>query len=271
MASRSRWLALLALDEPVAVDPERFLAEYARTPSGFTGDAVPPVVTSRTALASTHAWSPEQGDDSAAATLNLTLIDKPIPWSQLEGPCATAWYWPEAARVLRNHSSHLFVTLLDENQKALGQAMRMTRIVAALANSCPAIGLLWGASGAVHEPRAFAELAATATPEHLPLNLWIDFRVYEHDPGAGGVDPGFGMFTTGLDALGHREFETPRYHGDPQRLVSAVYNVAHYVLEKQTVLRDGEVIGLPSGDEVTIREERSMIDPEQDVLRLEFS
>jgi hypothetical protein len=79
------------------------------------------------------------------------------------------------------------------------------------------------------------------------------------------------MFTTGLDALGRLEFETPRYHGDPQRLVSAVYNIAHYILEKQAVLRDGEVIGLPSGDEVTIREERSTIDPEQDVLRLDFS
>jgi hypothetical protein len=271
MPSQSRWLALVALDEPVAVEPERFLAEYSRTPAGFAGDATPPVVTSRTANASTYAWSPVGADDPAAATLNLTLIDKPIPWSQLEGPCATAWYWPDAARVLRDHRCHLFVTLLDESQKALGQAMRMTRVVAALAKACPAVGLLWGASGAVHEPRAFAELAETATNDHLPLNLWIDFRVYERDAEEGESDPGFGMFTTGMEALGRSEFETPRYHGDPQRLVSAVYNVAHYVLEKQAVLRDGEVIGLPSGDEVTIREEPSMIDPGQEVLRLEFA
>ncbi|MGL4514232.1 MAG: DUF4261 domain-containing protein [Lacipirellulaceae bacterium] len=272
MSSRSRWIALVTLDEPVPVDPARFLAEYAR---GLGDAADTPVETSRTSAATTFAWpDPQRPEGGGGATLNVTLIDRPIPRSQLEGPCATAWYWPEADRVLRDHTAHLFVTLLDEDRKAVGPAMRMTRVVAALANATRATGILWGASGAVHEPRAFAELAATATTEQLPLNLWIDFRVYENDADperADGLSPGFGMFTTGLDALGHREFETPRYDGDPQRLVAAVYNVAHYVLEKQAVLRDGEVIGLPNGDEVTIREERSMIDAEQEALRLDLN
>jgi hypothetical protein len=47
--------------------------------------------------------------DHAGATLGafdvegepslIGLVPAPIPWSQLAGPCATAWWWPEATAV----------------------------------------------------------------------------------------------------------------------------------------------------------------------------
>jgi hypothetical protein len=73
-----------------------------------------------------------------------------------------------------------------------------------------------------------------------------------------------------MEAIGRRELEVPRYTGDPQKLVAAAYNIAHYAIEKDATLKDSEVIGLPDESQVTIREERSMIDPEQDVIRLQF-
>ena len=258
MSSTSPAVALIALSDLRLPAPDLVAGEFARS----TSEAAP-TVTSRTDAAFTLSWAPTDADPGTTA--NVTLVDRPIPWSKLEGPCATAWYWPEAEAVMRGHTHHLFVTLLDERTKAIDRAARLTETLVALAAHSPAVGLVWGSTGAVHEPKDFTQLAAAATPDNLPLNLWIDFRVYEREEG-----DGFGLFTTGLEALGRREMEVPHYAGDPQQLIGATYNIAHYALEKDAVLADSEVIGLPDESQVTIREERSMLDPEQDVLRLEF-
>ncbi|MEQ8847890.1 DUF4261 domain-containing protein [Botrimarina sp.] len=247
-------IALVALTDRVLPDTESVLAELARV---APGDPSPRLV-SRTANAFTIAWPDE-------ATANVTLVDKPIPWSRLEGPCATAWYWPEAADALKPHTDHLFLTLIDEHSPALDKSFRLTQLAIAAAAASPAAGVVWGASGAVHEPAAFADLALRSSRSDLPLHLWVDFRVYQRDD-----QQSFGFFTTGMEALGRRELEAPAYHGDPQQLIAAAYNIAHYVLERDAVLKDAEVIGLPDESQVTVREDRSLIDPEQEVFRLEF-
>lgn len=258
--SRSRWIALVPLAEAALPAADALLTELARHDTEN-----PPRLSSQTDASINLVWSPD-AEGAGEATANVTLVDRPIPWSQLEGPCATAWYWPEAESALRQHPAHLFVTLHDEQTQAIAQATRLTRLCCALGDTAPAVGIVWGASGAVHEPHAFAQLAGESTTDNLPLNLWIDFRVYELEG-----RPGFGLFTTGLNSLGHRELEVPQFSGDPQHLVGGVYNVTHYLLEKDARLKDAEVIGLPDGAEVTVYEEQSMIDPEQEVVRLEFS
>lgn len=247
-------IALIALSDATLPDAGAVAAECRR----LAPEASAPTVTSRTAGSFTLAW-----DDGATA--NVTLVDQPIPWERLEGPCATAWYWPEAASVLRPHTNHLFVTLADEGRKRIDVSWRLTRIVIAAAAHATPLGFVWGASGAVHPPQAFAELAAQSGPNNLPLNLWIDFRAYELDNGTG-----YGLFTTGMEFLDRRELEVTAYAGDPQQLIGATYNIAHYVLEKDATLKDAEVIGLPDESQVTIYDERSKIDPEQEVFRLEF-
>lgn len=254
MPPGSPWLALIALGDqhtPSVESVNQVLAER------FPG-AAPLEQTSQSQRGVTFRW--------VGASGNYTLVDRPIPWSRLEGPCATAWYWPEAEAAMRSHSSHLFITLLEEDSaKPIETATRLTRLVAALAECAGALGIVWGPSGQVHRPEDFSGLAVNATPEDLPLHLWVDFRVTQTDS-----PEELALFTTGLEALGHREFETPAFHGDPQHLAGAVYNVAHYVLEKGAVLKDGEAIGLPDGGQVSVRVGTSMVDDRQEVLQLQF-
>lgn len=37
----------------------------------------------------------------------VSLMPAPIPWSDLEGPCATAWWWPEATTRMKAHKAHV--------------------------------------------------------------------------------------------------------------------------------------------------------------------
>ncbi len=244
-------IALIALASEALPDPDAVANECGRLAEDF------PTVTSRTEAGFTLSWVD-------GATANVTLVDRAIPWERLEGPCATAWYWPEAEAALRPHTHHLFITLVDEGRSGIDVSFRLTHLAVATSTP-PAVGIVWGSSGAVHKPADFAQLAAQSSKNDLPLNLWIDFRAYQLDGGNG-----FGLFTTGMEALGRREFEVPNYAGDPQHLIGAAYNIAHYTLEKAATLKDSEVIGLPDESQVTVREDRSALDPEQEVFRLEF-
>lgn len=249
----SPWLALVTLPAERLPDLEQVGEILAREFS----EQAPPELASGTDNGVTFRWGSING--------NYTLVDRPIPWERLEGPCATAWYWPEAEATLRTHTQHLFLTLLDDDKKPIHTATRMTRLVAALAIAAGGTGIVWGPSGQVHRTEDFAKLAAVISPEDLPLHLWIDFRVAQHED-----SDALSLFTTGLEALGHREFEAPYYAGDSQRLAGTAYNLAHYVLEKGPILKDGEAVGLPDGGQVNVNLGPSMIDPDQEVVQLTF-
>lgn len=250
--SSAPWLALIALDEPRLPDPDAVADSLHRTGGG--SDRLVP--SSRTDAMATFSW----GD----ATIAYNLIDRPIPAGQLEGPCACAWYWPDAAVAMSRHQAHLIVALVDDERDQLAICMKLTQFVAALLPHAAAVGLQWGGSRQVHQPGAFCELAATMSRENLPLHLWIDYRI-EQD-GAGGLR----LFTTGLSAFGRRELEVATFSGEPQELMNHAYNIAHYLIDKRAVLRDGETIGLPGDVQVIIHEARSFLDGEMEVLRLDF-
>jgi hypothetical protein len=200
------------------------------------------------------------GDLTAAAT----LVDRPIPWSQLEGPCATAWYWPAAAAALRDRPAHLLVTLIDEGGAAVKKAACLTRIVAALAATAEAPGVFWGPGRLVHAADAFIDQTVQMRDDNLPLFLWIDFRIEQAGDGT------LRLYTTGMEALGQNELESVEFRGAPQELLDAAYNIAHYVLDQRKTINDGDTIGLTDDVQATIRRGESMFGGEMEVLRLEF-
>ena len=247
-----RWLTLIALERPMLPAFESVAALYAeRYPDA------PPL---KLASATDSLLALTLGEFTAAAT----LVPRSIPWSQLEGPAETAWYWPGAAEALREHAAHLLVTLVDEGGKAIDKAIAVTRLTAALAATTPSVGVFWGQGRLVHPPVAFLEQAAAMRGDNMPLFLWVDFRVERIDGG------GVRLFTTGLDALGGVEIEAPRFDGHPQLLVKYVYNIAHYQLERRKVIKEGDVIGLTDDVQATARRGTSMLGGEMEVIRLEF-
>lgn len=246
-----RWLALVMLEEPrlpafddVASFIERNFAD------------APPL----TAAGSTeNLFTCMLGEYTAAAT----LVPRPIPWSQLEGPCATAWYWPTAAEAARQHKAHVLVTLIDEGGKPVEKSVRLTQLVAGVVGCSPSPGVFWGPGRLVHPKQAFIEQAVQSTPANLPLFLWIDFRVERSNDG-------MRLYTTGLEALGKTELEASDFPGQPQQLLEFAYNIAHYQLCKGKHINDGDTVGLTDEVQAVVRRGPSMFDPKLEVLQLEF-
>ena len=202
--------------------------------------------------------------DWGQETVAATTLPHPFPWEKLEGPCACAWYWPEAASTLRHHQAQLMLHLVSSAGDVIGKAIRLTQLVAAASAVTPSLGILWAPAGLVHPVTPFQELAREATRELLPLHLWIDFRVEANESGSQR------LFTTGMQALGHREIEVRHFSGEPRPLMDAVYNVAHYAIDKTKPLGDGDTLAVNDFQQVTIRHGSSMLDQATPVYELEF-
>ncbi|MCA9235728.1 MAG: DUF4261 domain-containing protein [Planctomycetales bacterium] len=257
MPQINRWIALLPLAAPQ-------LPNFAGIERAFQErfpDAVQPSTPGGTERLTTCSL----GDFTASAT----LIDQPIPPAQLVGPCAAAWYWPDAAAAVSNHTAHLLLTLVDEGGTPIDRALAFTRWTAAVAAASDALGVFWGPSRAIHRPADFIDQAVQSSINDLPLYLWIDFRIEPVANATGG--PGFlRLYTTGLEALGQNELEVQHFVGEPQTLLSSAYNVAHYLLERKKVINDGDTIGLTEEVQLTARRGPSMLGGELEVIQLQW-
>lgn len=132
------------------------------------------------------------GEDNAT----VALMPVPIPWSNLEGPCATAWWWSEASEKMKNHTHHVLVALLGQGDDLVKRYMTLTQLTAAVASLTDAAGVYWGSGTLVHDPQVFIEQTDNMTSDDLPLHLWIDFRLETNDDGS------CRLFTTGMKAFG---------------------------------------------------------------------
>lgn len=170
----------------------------------------------------------------------LAAATHPIPWEELDGPAAAAWWWPEAEARLRSHKAHAIATLAGEAGTLLERTMLLTRLVASAAAAMgQATGIYWGAGTLVHSPEQFIEDAAQMTREELPLNLWVDFRPQRNPDGT------LGIFTTGMAALGHMEMEVPASRGDPEAVMARLVEVTYHLVDRGVAPSDGELIDVP--------------------------
>ena len=158
------------------------------------------------------------------ATVFLAEMPAPFPWSDLEGPCATAILWPDATAELRHHKTHWLVTLNDDAEPLESAAM-LTKVTAAFMAVTPeTLGVYWGNATMVIRKDIFIDFAEDVLPEGPPLHIWVDFRVGKETPKTSSG------FTCGMKALGHMEFEAKGSPEPPVELRDRFMGLANYVL-----------------------------------------
>jgi uncharacterized protein DUF4261 len=193
----------------------------------------------------------------------IATMPAPIPWADLEGPCATSWLWPDAAKILEQHQQHLVVTALSD-QGPIERATLLTQVLASVLATCPeAVGLYWGAATLVVPSALFQEFTTKVLPIGLPVHLWVDVRVGQSP---GGPSTGF---TVGLSALGHMEFETLDSPVSPGELRERLFHLADYVLTNGPVIRDGNTVGKDAHQRIRVVYSASAFGHPGQVMRLE--
>jgi len=245
-------LSMVALDTPSLPRQEEML----KTLASLSGITVSPLTVE--AQESTLAF-PLDGNTAAVA-----ILPAPIPWSNLEGPCETAWWWPDASEKMRAHNSHLLVALRGESGNAARQSIALTHLTAAVAAHVDAAGIYWGGGALVHDPQVFLEEARNASENNLPLHLWIDFRIESNDDGT------LRLFTTGMKTFDRMEIEIPHSGREPAEVFEFAYSIADYILSRGAEVRDGHTVGRREDEKVLATHAPSLWDNQMTVLRLDY-
>jgi hypothetical protein len=212
------------------------------------------------------------GDDRAAVALSL----KPITWNAIEGPCATAWWWPEASEAMQHHAAHLLVVVAGEpgqnTQDRIARHQALTQFTAAVASLCRARGIYWVTGGMVHQPSSFIAEARRSAGGRLPLHLWVDMRI---EPIDGPIEPSaslgcYRMFTTGMQSLGELEMEIVQTSRSIPEILDFSRAVAQHLLTTTETIEDGHTLGRSESEKVKISRATSILDEKMTVWRLEF-
>lgn len=202
----------------------------------------------------------EIGNDNAA----IALMPAPIPWSNLEGPCATAWWWPDATEKMRRHTNHILVALVGDKGDLIQRCLTLTHLTAAVAGQVDAAGVYWGGGTLVHDPQVFIEQAKVISPSNLPLHLWIDFRLEQNG------DESYRLFTTGMKVFDRKEIEIPHSTKLPTEIFNFAHAIADYVITSGKTIQEGETIGRSEGEKVRVSYAPSMWDAKTLAMHLDF-
>jgi len=204
------------------------------------------------------------GFDTSEGQVVCGLMPSPIPWDELEGPCATSPFWKNAANEMKGHKAHLIVTATPGDGDPILGTRLLTKAVAAILKTKGVVGVYWGAGTLVHSPAIFLEHAAQMSDDCLPLYLWVDFRVIADEGDT------LTLFTTGMEPLGFMEIEMVKSHTEPTEAVDLVFNIAHYLLDNGPILKDGDTIGMSETQDVQIKHVPSIFAERGNVYRLEL-
>lgn len=212
---------------------------------------------------------------SGSATYAVTLFEGKIPTELLRAPCSLAWHWPEAALEIQKHSSHIIAGVLDESAGAVDVALRLTQLTSAVCvnSGISPLGVLWtggkadnqGAPGCVHSPKEFVSHSLGASRDALPIELWVSFL-----PVASRNNNQFIMTTRGLEAFGVKELETTGQGQSPQWVYEHLFNFAHFYLTHPEDVKENQTIGMSNDEKIDILAASSRLDPNKDVLMLNF-
>ena len=243
-------MIMLTADSPIRVgDVQRQLAE---TCPDF------PVITEATE---------EEGVVSLTLGDSFVIMARmpaPIPWSDLEGPCATSILWPNAQDEVKTHKVHWIITV-NGDLDPIAISKLLTQATAAAMSACTsAIGVYWGNATLVVPRNIFIDFAEDVLPLGPPLPIWVDFRIGKDSQKSSAG------FTSGMKALGHMELESQQSPEPPGELRDRLMSLAGYVLEHGPVIRDGDTIGEDAQERIRVVYSDSVFGHGSKVMRLVY-
>lgn len=195
--------------------------------------------------------TPPVPDGGGPPGVRVTARASRVPDDVLERALASAWYWPEARGAVASHRGHLEVALAAEVGSPAERGIALTKALAALIAKHDAVAVLWDATELVHDSEQWIAQSEDATPDDLPLFLWLAFE------GAESADGTRSLRTRGARGFGANEVEVAASKRDGEELLEVVCDVALLVLTSPVPLEDGEQVEVTRG-KVRVRLEPSL-------------
>ena len=166
----------------------------------------------------------------------------PIPHGDIEGTAQYTYNWETAIEDIKNHESHLIVSVTSGGQDQIKRFKIFTQVICSLLRLTNSVGVYKGTQSLLIPKDDYLDEAELMNDNYLPLNLWIYF-------GYRVADSGNSSYTYGLKEFNKTEMEIINSLKSIEQISKFLFNMTHYVLDYDVTFKDGQTCGM-SADEV---------------------
>ena len=138
---------------------------------------------------------------------------------------------------------------MNAGKNAVYENLLYSKIASAVMNNSKSLGIYIGGRTLVIKKDFYQANIEMMSEEDLPLYKWIYFGL-RNENGKQSV------YTYGLADFGKQEMEIVESDNSIEELNEMMFNLVHYVIAYNVVLKDGETIGISAEQKLKISESK---------------
>jgi Domain of unknown function (DUF4261) len=175
----------------------------------------------------------------------VAVIPASIPNGELDHCADLAYFWTNAKTEALQHKAHVIISVLPSTFPTVEMHSLFTKIATAIMEETDALGIYIGNQTLLLSKEFYITNAELLKEGSLPLFNWVYFgMVKKGDKNS--------VYTYGLELFGKREMEIIDSPHPMSELQDMLYNTAHYVLDSDITLQNGETIGISAEQKLKI-------------------
>jgi hypothetical protein len=169
----------------------------------------------------------------------------PVPNGDIESTAKYAYNWGTAIDDLKDHKSHLIVSITSGGQDQIKRFKIFTQVICSLLRTTNSLGVYKGSQSLLIAKDDYLNTASLMTDDHFPLDLWIYF-------GYRITDEGISSYTYGLKEFDKAEMEIINSAKTIEEISDFLFNMTHYVLDYDVTFKDGQTCGMSAEERIPI-------------------
>ena len=246
-----RFMAILAMEQPRVVKPERLIEVLRQNLPGLP--VAPSAIEPRRQPG--EPASESYLLDVGGTVITVMFLDRPTPQGTYDFAIRHSLHWPDAAAQLQRERAHAIVATLSEPAdvaEAVRSATFVTLVSAAIAALTGSIGVYWATGETVTERDGFIQAATRLTNGQFPVETWMQLALFAGTPSPTGQKT-VAAVTTGFSAFGFREIEFQPAAVPPATLASRLIGTVQYLLTEGPVLKSGDTLGISESERIRVQ------------------
>ena len=181
-------------------------------------------------------------DDYRVAIANLPM---PIPGDEIQTTAEFNYFWPNCTEEASKHKGHVLISIMDTGKDPVKENILFNKIAASILSNSKALGVYIGNRTLLLKKEFYLANTEMMSEDDFPLDNWIYFGLRQEN-GKQSV------YTFGLADFNKPEMEIVNSKQSLAELGELMYNMAHYVIASDVVLKEGETIGMSATQKLKI-------------------
>ncbi len=196
----------------------------------------------------------ESGEEASILIINnykiaIINISAAIPGDEIAETADYNYLWQNGGEETTKHEGHIILTFMNGGKNPVQENILYSKLVSAVLNNSKSIGIYIGDRTLLLKSEFYLSNIENISEKHLPLLIWIYFGIRRE----GDL---LSIYTYGLKDFGKMEMEIVNSSHSFAELQEMMFDLAHYVIASDVVLKDGETVGISAEQKLKITESK---------------